>query len=782
MLKHREPEAPLIHELVTPMSETDAMQRASWGQAPGVAVITYFAGSAQARLGAYRQQIAAYAKHYRRAVATSWGEFAPWVRGGMQRNQRPTRRAFNVLLSTLILAAMLVTVVGTGISGIADYYALKSLESNAVAALTRIPEDLGLGSHTLKQHYITQTETAAAEADIQIALNDFTQLHQRLLHPDALLAAAMSAPKLGPLLHSGYLLSSVAIDGIQIAQQLFYTVVALANVYVSAPLTANGPTDQQQGGLSAQELLNMRRDFVNALPYISDLTLRLKIESPSVLFAALSSSQQAKIMPYLQILPQIPTFLPFFDQFMAAAPAILGIGQPAAYLITTMDPAEMRATGGFQGNYAVMDMRAGRPGLVNLQDVYLLDQPYNLRYPGNVDAPPQQYLGWWPSGFLPWGLRDANLAPNFPTSAGYDLQELQLEKGNLVPVVNGLGNVAGHRFEPVTAVVAIEPQVIRQLLQLVGPVRVGAPYNELVTADNFEQKIHYYQLTKAGRQVGTQAGQGDTISSANKRFTALLARQLELSFKTMPKDKVLTFFSMLLGDLHDKSIQIAFSNPTAENFLRYYQVSSELYTGNADSLMIADSNISGNKASQYLHEQITDQVQLDRNGGATHTMTIHYVWDPPPIQDGTNPDQVYNTLYNANSSADYGLFYRQYVRIYTAQNPSVRAASGWQFGGIDTTQSDFPNRGMLGAYYILQGDATSHPVAWSVPDVTVSWYVPNVFTPGGNYEFHFQRQAGADLTLNVTVTPPACTNQSAQTFTQAPVTTDKVFVLHVASC
>ena len=763
------------------MAHTSAPQRTEWGEKPNAALVEHFAAPPSS-WSRYAQRVEKHAKHYRASLKTSWGEVAPWVRGGMQRNQRPTRRAFNMLLSAVILGALLTCLAGTVIGGAADYFTLKGLANNAVAALTRVPEDLGLGTHTLAQHYISTREKDAAAADIRLALSDFQQLHERLINPDPILATAMRSPKVGPQLQSAFLQSSVAIDGVQVLQQLFNTLVAFANVYVSAPLTANAPTDQDAGGLTTQDILNMQHDFASAIPYITDLVQRLHAEPASTLFAALSSSQQAKILPYLQMLPNIPTFLPFLNQFMAAAPAILGIGQPAAYLLTTMDPAEMRSTGGFQGNYAVMDMRAGRPGLVNLQDVYLLDQPYNQTSLGSEDAPPAQYLSWWPREYLPWGLRDANLSPDFPTSAAYDLQELSLEKGNVIPVVNAVGTVSGHRAVTVTAVVAIEPTVIQQMLQLTGPVTIGAPYNEIVTADNFEQKIHYYQLTNAGRKVGTQAGQGDTLSSANKRFTALIARALEQRFKTISKDQLFNFAGQLLTDIHDKTIQIAFSNPTAENFLRYYQVSSEMYTGSADSLMLADSNISGNKASQFLQEQMSDQVQLDQSGGATHTMTIHYVWNPPAIQDGTNPDQVYNTLYNANATNNYGLFYRQYVRIYTAQNPQVQEASGWQFGGVSTTLSDTPNRGMLGAYYLLQGDATTHPVGWNVPDVTVTWYVPHVFTPGGTYALHFQRQAGANLTLSVVVTPPSCAKGSAQTFTQTPVTTDKIFTMAVPNC
>jgi hypothetical protein len=756
---------------------TVATQRDRWGNRPDDAaygaIITHKPFAPLKRIG--RQ-----ARDYRRQVHLSWNEFVPWLRSGMQRSQRPSRRAFNIMLSLILLVALFTCSIGSVIGVAADYFSLKGLADSGLAALEHVPEDLGLGSH-VSTHVITDQQRAQALVDVDTALDDFQQLHQRLIQPDLAISIGMHFPKTDSLLQSAFLLSGVALDAVQIVKKMFDTIIAFANVYVSSPLLANASSTQVAGGLSPADFTTMQTEMQNAMPYLTDLLTRLQMDPPNVLFAALSGDQQAKIMPLLQVVPKIPAVLPIIQQFIAAAPIILGVGQPAAYLIMTMDPAEMRATGGFQGNYAVLNVRAGRLSNVTLQDVYQLDHPYNTSWHGENDTPPSQYLSWWPREFLPWGLRDANLSPDFPTSAAYDLRELEKENGERAPVTGVNGVSEGTQQVTVTGLIAIEPTVIQQMLQLTGPITIGAPFNEVITADNFEARIHYYQLTNQGRKTSASSS---GPSSTNKRFTSLLAHTLLARVKALPKDKLISYLGMLLTDLHTKDIQVAFSNPTAEAFLRMYQLTSELYTGSADSLMLVDSNISGNKASQFLAEQITDNVQLDGKGGATHTLSIHYDWAPPPIQDGTNPDEVYSVLYNADSAANYGLFYRQYTRIYTAQNPSVQAASGWQFGGIDTTVSDLPGRGMLGAYYILQGDATTHPVSWSVPDTTVTWYVPNVYTPGQPYALHFQRQAGAQLSLMLTVTGPTCGSQAAatQSFTVNTVTMDQVFSVPTTTC
>src|SRR5579884_3296169 len=66
-------------------------------------------------------------------------------------------------------------------------------------------------------------------------------------------------------------------------------------------------------------------------------------------------------------------------QILTVAPSILGIGQPARYLVLFMDRSELRPGGGFQGNFGILTMDGGRPSTsapLTLQDVYQLDQRY----------------------------------------------------------------------------------------------------------------------------------------------------------------------------------------------------------------------------------------------------------------------------------------------------------------------------------------------------------------------------------------------------------------------
>ena len=720
---------------------------------------------------------------------SAWIELIFWLSSGLNGRMLPTRKALNVMIATVITFGLVFSLVGSAATAYGDYTAVRGLASDGLTALKRIPADLGLAGAASPAPTRAQMQQAV-QADIATALQDFQALHDRLAHPDLILSAAATSGHISQILTSAYQLSNVALDSVHIAQNLSDGLVALASVVTSSPLTGDTTASAATGqGLTLADIQGIKAGLSRSLPYLTDLIQRVQTTPTATLFAALSAKQRAEVTPLLSLLPQIPAALPFVTRFLDVAPAALGITQPTAYLLMTMDSAEMRPSGGFQGNYGVIGVNSGHVGAISLQDVYLLDKPYDQSATGAESQPPSLYSSWWPTSFLPWGLRDANLSADFPTSAQYDLAQLQAEGGDVLPVTDSNGQVTGSTPTTVTGVIAIEPKLIEQIIALTGPITIGAPYNVTVTAANLESQIHYFQLTNAGRSTGTEAGSGQQLSSTNKRFTALLAHALEDQIKHMPKANLLQLAHTMLNDLQTRDIQMYFTDPGLEQMLQDYHATAALATGATDALMIDDANISGNKGSVYLQEHVNDTIQLDARGGATHTLTITYDWTAPPIEDATDATAIYNILYNADTINDFGLFYRQYVRIYTANQPDVLGSSGWQFGAIETTQSDFVGRGMIGAHYILHADTTTQPVTWIVPPVTVSWHVDHVFTSGQPYQLNLQHQAGTTPDYTITVLAPDCGNASSTTAaTPTPLTTaqaqgvDKTITVSVPAC
>ncbi|MGZ3624104.1 MAG: DUF4012 domain-containing protein, partial [Ktedonobacteraceae bacterium] len=194
--------------------------------------------------------------------------------------------------------------------------------------------------------------------------------------------------------------------------------------------------------------------------------------------------------------------VPYYDNnLLIALPAMLGMGQPAHYLIEVLDSTELRPGGGFIGNYGILTLSNGSVSDAHITDTSLLDAQY--RTSGHVIPYPSAYK-WFHLAPDSWSLRDANLDADFPTVARYSEKNYWLEGGR----------------EPLQGVIAITPALIQHILEITGPIAVPE-YHETITVNNLIDRIHYHQLA-ASEGSGTVPA-SDGHSSQRKHFTALLA-------------------------------------------------------------------------------------------------------------------------------------------------------------------------------------------------------------------------------------------------------------------
>lgn len=716
------------------------------------------------------------------------GRSIVWVSG-----PRVRARHLRGALALTLVGVIVLGIVGLAFSAYSEYAAFKGLADGALNAFRRLPTDLGLGGSHLPHQPITLAQQQRARADLDLAIQDLTAIRARLGHPDRFVAFASQNESIAGLLQGADTLSAMALDGAQIAENLLDGGLALLNALISSPLIGNSA---QGAGMTLGQFQVLQSGWDQSMSLLDDLVSRVQTTPRASLLALLSAKQRAEIAPLLDQLPQFAmTTVPLISQFLPVAPAVLGIGQPANYLVVTMDTSELRPAGGFQGNYSVFSLDGARPSGLSLRDIYLLDdaKPQDCGVNAALVVP-DLYSTWWP--YCPWGVRDANLSPDFPTSAQYSLDLLKTLKGNVR--YDDQGNVVQKDLQ-MAGMIAIQPKVIEQIISVTGPIAIGAPYNDVVNATNLEERIHYYQLTKEGRAIGDTAAPPDQISSANKRFTALVGRALLAKLKTLSGTDMLHIAQMLGNDLPTKDLQIYFKDPEAENFLRSRQATSEIYQGPGDSLLLNVANIGGNKASDYLRLALQDTIQLDADGTAHHTLVVQYLWNPPNINDGTDQDAVYNILYNSNHVFFNGLFLLQYERFYFPSSVDVKqmvittsAAPGSQSGFVDDSKREMtsdildmqkqPVLAMYGADYRIVGDATAHPVTWDAPSTTLSWTVPHVFGPGQAYQLHLQHQSGLQESVQVTVMPPVCAASSSPVTYAAALTADALVTAPTTGC
>jgi hypothetical protein len=331
----------------------------------------------------------------------------------------------------------------------------------------------------------------------------------------------------------------------------------------------------------------------------------------------------------------------------------------------------------------------------------------------------------------------------------------------------------------VDGLIVFTPFLIKHILQATGPLSIPQ-YSETITAQNLEERLHYYQLDNAGIRKEEIVEHVEDPSQARKLFTSTLAHTLIDHVRKASTQELLALGSELLHDLKTKDLQVYVSNEQIENLLKQYGYAAQVDRSTThDGLYIVQANVSASKASQYVKTIVHDTVSLDGIGGATHLLQLRF---------------VYNQL-----GPVYGLdTYRDYVRVYVPPTAQFRWGDGFDSGtplcggpfaacpangiypqgelicppgqynagaaapmlndpytgqwhpldkiGLPTNfQSDEPGRAMFGGYVVIPKNCTM--------TVTLSWYVP----PQGHnpYELLVQRQAATFPELDLTVLPSA---------------------------
>jgi hypothetical protein len=467
--------------------------------------------------------------------------------------------------------------------------------------------------------------------------------------------------------------------------------------------------------LDAKTFATLQADFTDAFDHFDSAFTYLGNVDPSTIPSSLVKPQQmAQIQKLLNDLPKEQALVAQARAWINVMPSLLGIGKPNSLLIELMDRSEMRAGGGFIGNYGVMTLSDGKVQPFSLSDTYLLDVPF-AKKTGGAQVP-AEYASWWP--FQDFGLRDSNLYPSFPESAQLGMKLLKQEGG---PDVQG--------------VVAVTPPAIGRILGVIGSVKVQMPdKTETVGPNNLEFLIHYYQQTVANNP-GTGFPPGDQLSDPRKRFTALLGRAFMEKLHGLSTAQLGAVVQTLIESIHARDIQIYLSDKNAEMLLAANGDDSSIAHGPGDGVTIVDANVGVNKGSQFVTMKYVDNVTVDDKGTATHNLSITYTFNV------TNKSLLFGPDH-----------YLTYLRIYAPASAHLTHIEGFQNmqGDDQINHSDEPDRQMWGGYvYMLDHTSYTLKLSWTVPNMVIQ-------DANGNAQYYldFQHQPGSNQSLTLTVSTP----------------------------
>ena len=475
------------------------------------------------------------------------------------------------------------------------------------------------------------------------------QLQQLVNRADVQSAIQQFAPQYSSKLDMAQRLVQVGIDVSRMGKEMVGVALLGASIIHSSPL-ASGNTKPL---ISSTDISNAEGVMIHAQYFINDI--QMQMSQVSIKDLPISNTQKKQLSSVLDLMPKAQDLISQGQGLIGIVSWLLGVDQARRFLVQTMDNGELRPGGGFTGMYGLLTIQNGRMAPFSLQDVTELDYAGNGMELGR-QAPPQ-YSSWMKFGY--WGLRDANLSGDFPTTAKLAMQVFQEEGGG-----------------PVDGNIALTPTVIAHVLNVIGPIKVPQ-YNETITAQNLEDKLHYYQQDFGAIRLQRQIT-GTNNAATRKAFTSLLGHLLLDKVRHEPVKVLVKIMQNAVKDIQSRDLEIYFTNPLAEGWMVQHGYSGAMDTfSKQDGFMVVQSNISISKASQYVHTTEQDNISFDAQGGAYHNLTITLDYKQ------TGPVYGYDT-------------YADYIRVYAPANAQLQGGDGFDSGHCLTAAPDQTGTGSNG--------------------------------------------------------------------------------------
>lgn len=369
-----------------------------------------------------------------------------------------------------------------------------------------------------------------------------------------------------------------------------------------------------------QKISVLRESFNFIIPKIA----QAKEEIINIDMDGLTASNKNAIYSVQKTLPDIEEKLQDLSTLTDATLHVLGYDYWQRYLILFENSNEMRATGGFLGSYALIDIDKGkiknieipRGGSYDLQGdlLALVESPKPLHIINPV-----------------WEFQDSNWWPDFPTSAKKINWFYQKSLG---PSVHGI--------------VAITSNFMEDVLGVIGPIKMEK-YQRMITSDNFvdeTQKIVELEY--------------DKIENKPKQFIADMAPEVIQKISELDQGSQENLFNVLYKGLKEKQILLFSFYENIQAIiedLEWGGVQAKDVSG--DYLSVIHTNIAGNKTDGVITDDIEQFIDVSEDGSIIDTITI------TRSHNGIKGD-----LFTGVQNNDY-------IRIYVPEGSTLISAEGF---------------------------------------------------------------------------------------------------------
>lgn len=405
-----------------------------------------------------------------------------------------------------------------------------------------------------------------------------------------------------------------------------------AEMYKDLGIEGKTYKDLDVGKLTSDQKGNIVVSIREAAPVLKDI--KAEVDKASQDVDVLLSSPFAKYInketiSKIEKLVQTKKIFDFAALASDYIPQLIGYPNQANYLILLQNNTEMRPTGGFIGTYALVQLKDSKVENLFIDDVYNLDKTAKETL---FITPPWQLTKW--NDTSQWFLRDANWSPDFPTSA---------ER------VEWFYTQESRKDLDFTGIIAITPDVISNVLDLVGPITT---HGITFTGENLIEVLEY-RVEMEFRELGIPM-------SERKAVISDLAAELQNRLEKLPKEKLLDMANLLKKNLDEKHVLLFFNDKNLENIAKDSGWAGEIRSTDSDYLMVIDSNIGSLKTDSVMDKSIKYETILKT----------------PENEDEYLVGKVTATYTNNGKFAWNLTRYRDFVRIYTPQGSELISAVG----------------------------------------------------------------------------------------------------------
>jgi hypothetical protein len=311
----------------------------------------------------------------------------------------------------------------------------------------------------------------------------------------------------------------------------------------------------------------------------------------------------------------------------------LGEKMDKRYLLVFEDNAEMRASGGFVGSYALLDLGQGK--------IKNIEAPQGGSYDtkGAMNAyiiPPQPMTLINPR----WYFWDSNWWPDWEKSA-QKMEWFYENSGG--PTTDGI--------------IAFTPTVLQRLLAITGPIDMTDVNGMTMTSDNLWTNMRAAIETEKTADAKLPY---DLAENKPKKVIGQLMQKLMAQIpERLDRDKFMAILSSIQQDLNEKQILIYLQDSDLQSEVEARNWAGKIKDTDKDYLEVVDTNIAGGKSDRFMTENIDQRAEVQADGTIIDTVKIT----------------------RANTASSTALFAGErnvdWMRIYVPAGSQLLAATGF---------------------------------------------------------------------------------------------------------